>query len=125
MAEIEQAQSLRCLSDSTDDDVETKSSAMTSLEPPQCADSQVATAATRESTNVEGSVAIEIEIETEDANDSEAEVPQRDASQSPDHTRDAASLYAPSRFPKRLDIGVKPKFTVVGDSIMEEESIDL
>ena len=35
----------------------------------------------------------------------------------------SASIYAPSRFPGRLE--PRPKFTVVGDSIMEEGSIDL
>lgn len=36
----------------------------------------------------------------------------------------SASIYAPSRHPRRLEAG--PTFTVVGDSIMEEEgSIDL
>lgn len=35
----------------------------------------------------------------------------------------SASIYAPSRHPRRVE--ARPTFTVVGDSIMEEGSIDL
>lgn len=54
-----------------------------------------------------------------------AEVRMRSASPSDRRNgASAASIYAPSRFPRRLQES-RPKFTVVGDSLMEEGSIDL
>ncbi|CAI4219542.1 unnamed protein product [Parascedosporium putredinis] len=98
---------------------------MTTVDATQAADEQLHPTTAAGPVDVDGNVEVEIEIEAEDDSASEFNAQSRDVSRSPDYGRDGGSLYAPSRFTKRLDLGVKPKFTVIGDSIMEEESIDL
>lgn len=64
------------------------------------------------------------EIQSEAARGAEADDAMRETP--PSERRNgasSASIYAPSRFPRRLE--PRPKFTVVGDSVMEEGSIDL
>ena len=65
------------------------------------------------------------DIRSEARRDAEWDARLREASPgAPPNGSSAASLYAPSRFSRRL-VESRPKFTVVGDSIMEEGSIDL